>query len=48
MPYAMKRAQERLAGTFEVVGNTVARNSRNFDGRPPCCGNEQLPAHLPD
>ena len=39
MPYAMKRAQERLAGTFEVVGNTVARNSRNFDGRPPCCGN---------
>ena len=39
MPYAMQRLRERLAGTFDVVGNTVARNSRTYDGRPPCCGN---------
>lgn len=39
MPYAMQRVRDRLAGTYPVVGNTVARNSRAFDGRPPCCGN---------
>ena len=38
-PYAMRRIRERLAGTFEVVGNTTARNSRSYGGRPPCVGN---------
>lgn len=38
VPYAMQRLTERLKGTFDVVSNTVARNSRTFDGRPPCCG----------
>ncbi len=38
-PYAMKRLRERLAGTYPVVANTVARNSRSYGGRPPCCGN---------
>ena len=38
LPYAMERLRDRLAGTFPVVSNTVARNSRFFDGRPPCCG----------
>lgn len=37
-PYAMRRLRERLAGVYPVVGNTVARNSRTFDGRPACCG----------
>ncbi len=39
MPYAMQRVRDRLAGSFDVVGNTVARNSRTFDQRSPCCGN---------
>ncbi|GCB03555.1 GMC family oxidoreductase [Ralstonia sp. SET104] len=38
-PYAMRRIRERLAGTYDVVGNTTARNSRSYDGRPACCGN---------
>ena len=38
VPYAMQRLTDRLKGTFDVVSNTVARNSRSFDGRPPCCG----------
>lgn len=38
-PYAMRRIRERLAPAFEVVTNTTARNSRSFDGRPACCGN---------
>jgi choline dehydrogenase-like flavoprotein len=37
-PWAMLRLRERLAGVYPVVGNTVARNSRTFDGRPACCG----------
>lgn len=37
--WAMRRIRERLAGTFDVVANTTARNSRTYDGRPPCCGN---------
>ncbi|HMN57568.1 MAG TPA: GMC family oxidoreductase [Ottowia sp.] len=37
-PYAMARVRERLAGTYKVLANTVARNSRSFDGRPPCGG----------
>ena len=38
-PYAMRRIRERLAPAFEVVTNTTARNSRPYDGRPACCGN---------
>ncbi len=38
-PYAMARLRERLAGVYPVVSNTVARNSRSYGGRPPCCGN---------
>lgn len=38
-PYAMRRIRERLAPTYAVVGNTTARNSRAYDGRPACCGN---------
>ncbi|HEX7389078.1 MAG TPA: GMC family oxidoreductase [Acidiphilium sp.] len=38
-PYAMRRIRERLAGTYAVVTNTEARNSRPYDGRPACVGN---------
>jgi len=38
-PYAMRRIRERLARDYEVVTNTTARNSRSYDGRPACCGN---------
>ncbi|MCW3474899.1 GMC family oxidoreductase [Limobrevibacterium gyesilva] len=39
-PWAMRRFRERLAaGGYEVVSNTTARNSRTYDGRPACCGN---------
>ncbi|MDW5441308.1 GMC family oxidoreductase [Polaromonas sp. SM01] len=38
-PYAMRRLRERLAPVYAVVGNTVARNSRTYAGRPACCGN---------
>ena len=38
-PYAMRRIRERLAPVYEVVSNTTARNSRSYDGRPACCGN---------
>lgn len=38
-PWSMRRVRERLAPTFEVVSNTTARNSRSYDGRPACCGN---------
>lgn len=38
-PYAMRRIRERLAGTYPVVTNTTARNSRPYGGRPACCGN---------
>jgi choline dehydrogenase-like flavoprotein len=38
-PYAMRRIRERLDPSFKVVGNTVARNSVSYDGRPACCGN---------
>ena len=37
--WAMRRLRERLAPDFEVVSNTTARNSRGYDGRPACCGN---------
>ena len=38
-PWAMRRLRERLAAEYPVVDNTVARNSRPYDGRPACCGN---------
>ncbi len=38
-PWAMRRIRERLAGVYPVVSNTTARNSRTYDGRPACCGN---------
>lgn len=38
-PYAMRRLRERLASDYPVVSNTTARNSRVYDGRPACCGN---------
>lgn len=39
-PWAMRRFRERLAvGGYEVVSNTTARNSRPYDDRPACCGN---------
>src|ERR1700736_2902249 len=38
--WSMRRFRERLAvGGYEVVSNTTARNSRTYDGRPACCGN---------
>ncbi len=38
--WAMRRIRERIApGGYELVGNTTARNSRSYDGRPACCGN---------
>jgi choline dehydrogenase-like flavoprotein len=36
--WAMRRFRERLAPVYPVVSNTTARNSRPYDGRPPCCG----------
>jgi choline dehydrogenase-like flavoprotein len=38
-PYAMRRIRERLAPAYKVVTNTTARNSRPYDGRPACVGN---------
>lgn len=38
-PYAMRRLRERLAPEYQVVSNTTARNSRPYDGRPACVGN---------
>jgi choline dehydrogenase-like flavoprotein len=38
-PYAMRRLRERLVSDYQVVSNTTARNSRPYDGRPACCGN---------
>src|SRR3954469_1182605 len=38
-PYAMRRIRERLTPSYPVVTNTTARNSRAYDGRPACCGN---------
>ncbi|MDB5915268.1 MAG: family oxidoreductase [Ramlibacter sp.] len=37
--YAMRRIRERLAPAYAVVSNTTVRNSRTYDGRPACCGN---------
>ena len=30
---------ERLGDVYPVITNTTARNSRSYDGRPACCGN---------
>lgn len=38
-PWSMRRVRERLAPTYAVVANTVARNSRSYGGRPACVGN---------
>lgn len=38
-PWSMRRFRERLAPTYPVVANTVARNSRSYGGRPACVGN---------
>lgn len=38
-PWAMRRVRERLASAYPAVANTVARNSRGYDGRPACVGN---------
>lgn len=38
--YAMGRIRERIAPLgYDLVTNTTARNSRGYDGRPACCGN---------
>ncbi|MCB8879440.1 GMC family oxidoreductase [Acidisoma cellulosilytica] len=34
-----QRVTDRLAPQFEVLTNTCGRNSRSYDGRPACCGN---------
>lgn len=37
--YFQQRVTERLAPSFKVQDDCTARNSRIFDGRPACCGN---------
>ncbi|MYN27408.1 GMC family oxidoreductase [Duganella levis] len=37
--YFQQRVTERLAPKFDVQDDCTARNSRSFDGRPACCGN---------
>ena len=37
--YLEQRVTERLAPQFEVLRNTCGRNSRTYDDRPACCGN---------
>jgi choline dehydrogenase-like flavoprotein len=37
--YFQQRVTERLAPKFNVQDDCTARNSRSFDGRPACCGN---------
>jgi choline dehydrogenase-like flavoprotein len=39
VPWAMQRIGKRLAPDYRLVGNTVARNSRTYGGRPACVGN---------
>ena len=34
-----QRVTQRLAAQFKVLDDCTARNSRSFDGRPACCGN---------
>lgn len=38
--WLQQRFRERLAPAgYDVIVNTTARNSRTYDGRPACCGN---------
>jgi len=38
--WAQRRFRERLAPAgYDVIENTVARNSQAYDNRPACCGN---------
>ncbi|MBM6551844.1 GMC family oxidoreductase [Marinomonas ostreistagni] len=38
--WALSRVRDRLEGIgYKVIGNTAARNSQNYDGRPACVGN---------
>lgn len=38
--WAHQRVRDRLKNIgYDVITNTAARNSRNYDGRPACCGN---------
>ncbi|MHC1481653.1 GMC family oxidoreductase [Frateuria aurantia] len=38
--WAQKRFREQIAPLgYDLIVNTTARNSRNYDGRPACCGN---------
>jgi choline dehydrogenase-like flavoprotein len=37
--YFQQRVTARLAPAFTVLDDSTARNSRSFDGRPACCGN---------
>jgi choline dehydrogenase-like flavoprotein len=38
-PWLQQRFRDRLAPDFKLVSDSTARNSRAFDGRPACCGN---------
>ncbi len=37
--YLQQRVTERLAPEFSVIDDSTGRNSRSYDGRPACCGN---------
>lgn len=37
--YLEQRAKERLGSAYPLVANSCARNSRSYDSRPACCGN---------
>ncbi|MHC1479373.1 GMC family oxidoreductase [Frateuria aurantia] len=40
LPYGQRRIQERMGeGRYAVSTLAQARNSREYDGRPACCGN---------
>lgn len=38
-PWLQQRFRKRLAPEFNLISDSTARNSRPFDGRPACCGN---------
>lgn len=37
--WLQQRVTQRLAGEFRVIDDATGRNSRSYDGRPACCGN---------
>lgn len=37
--WLQQRVTERLAPDFQVLDDSTGRNSRSYDGRPACCGN---------